>query len=246
MTEPASTTKQKKWIKDPLRDILKKDIKEGRITPSMKPAEAAKVRPEWEEMGKAFASRLAGMRNIVATEKPPKSPRWDKKNPARHQMKWDVADGIITEDMADEDAQRVRKLYEYMDPAKFKSRLQGMRKAVLEARKRASEDEAALLKDRLLFPRPTHNHRGEPQWADHEASTLLEIDVSNNAHEGKQPIEVWDSRVQYKQFTLETFRGHLYQEIHTQKWRLQWVDGKKHYAIVPEPHWALEEEEDHQ
>lgn len=244
MMETTTTTTEVKWKKDPLREVLKKDIQEGRITPEMKPAEAIEVRPEWKAMGKTFASRLAGMRKSLANVKPPKSPRWDNKNHTRRQMKWDIADGIITEGMSNEDAQKVRKLYECMDPAKFKSRLLSMHKAIQEAKKRASADEASLLHDRLLYPRPTHNHRGEPLWVDHEASELLEIDVGNNFYEGKQPEELWKSRLQYKDFLLETFRGHLYQEIQTQKWRLQWVDGKKHYAIVPEPHWTLGDEEE--
>eukprot|EP00977_Amphora_coffeiformis_P023695 scaffold13960_cov69-Amphora_coffeaeformis.AAC.1 len=71
--------------------------------------------------------------------------------------------------MTDKDAQKIRKLYEYLDPTKFKNRLQSMRKAVKEAKERASVDEASLLHDRLLYPRPTRNHRGEPLWVDHEA-----------------------------------------------------------------------------
>ena len=245
MADQTEPSKNLKWIKHPLREVLKKDIVDGKITPEMKPSEAAKIRPEWEKMEKKlFASRLSAMRKVIANKKPPKSPRWDKKNPARHQLKWDIADGIIPADMTDEDAKQVRSLYEYMNNDKFKSRLKSMRKAVDDAKERAEKDAAALLHDRLIYPRPTHNHRGEPQWADHEASTLLELDVSNGAHEGKSPYELWMTRLQYQEFLLETFRGHLYQEGQTQKWRQQWVDGKKHYAIVPEPYWAQGEQEE--
>ena len=37
------TERTVKWQKDPLRETLKQDIIEGRITKEMKPAEAAKV-----------------------------------------------------------------------------------------------------------------------------------------------------------------------------------------------------------
>lgn len=40
---------------------------------------------------------------------------------------------------------------------------------------------------------------------------------------------------EYQDFDLDVFRGHIYQMLHTHKWKAQWVDGKKEYAIVPEP-----------
>jgi hypothetical protein len=36
-----------------------------------------------------------------------------------------------------------------------------MRKQIIEKGQRARDDVAALAHDRLIFPPPTHNHRGE-------------------------------------------------------------------------------------
>eukprot|EP00977_Amphora_coffeiformis_P017053 scaffold5478_cov161-Amphora_coffeaeformis.AAC.7 len=60
------TTKEQEfeynWLNDPLPEVLQKDIENGQITQSIKPAEAAKCQPEHKAMGKkTFASRLKGM-----------------------------------------------------------------------------------------------------------------------------------------------------------------------------------------
>ena len=78
-------------------------------------------------------------------------------------------------------------------------------------------------------------HRGEPEWVDHEARELLAIDMDNNLHKRMAPRELYMRRLQYQEFSLETFRGHIYQEEHTRKWKAQWVDGRKEYALVNPP-----------
>lgn len=225
------------WKKDPRRETLKTDILEGRITPEMKPAQAAEINPLYKEMGKVFNTRLSGMRKILAQpEKEPKKDKWRHKNPARIQMKWDVAEGIITADMDFATAKTKRALYGKMTDDQFKSRLVGMRKIVEKALERAAEDEAALEADLILRPRKTTNHRGEPEWHSSDAKSLLRTDMDAKLHEKMSPMELWETRDEYKKFWLSTFRGHIYQEVQTRKWRDQWVDGKKDYTIVPEPH----------
>lgn len=225
------------WKKSSIRETLKNDILEGRITPEMKPSQAVEINPLYKEMGKLFASRLSGMRKILAQpQKEPKKEKWRQKNPARIQMKWDVADGIITANMDFATAKTKRALYGKMTDDQFKSRLTGMRTIVKKALERANEDEAALEADLILRPRKTTNHRGEPEWHSSDAKSLLCTDMDAKLHEKMSPMELWESREEYKKFWLSTFRGHIYQEVQTRKWRDQWVDGKKDYTIVLEPH----------
>lgn len=237
MASTTPTTNVVKWKEDPLREVLKADIEEGRITPAMKPKEAANVRPEYKKMGTKFASRLKGMRSVAANPKnKPQPQKWTQKHPARIQMKWDVYDGILDSSMDVGTAKQTRAIYGRMSNDDFKSRWKSMQEIVKTGKARAQEDTAALKKDRLLHPRPKTNHRGEPEWNESDAKTLLELDVDNNLHLKWQPQELWASRLQYQEFFLDTFRGHLHQELHTRKWRDQWVEGKKDYTICPEPH----------
>lgn len=226
-----------KWKDDPLREVLKQDIVDEKIPPGMKPATAVKLRPEYEAMGhKLFSSRLSGMRkSLSAPPKKSKEEKWNQKNPARIQMKWDVAEGVISNAMDFTAAQGVRALYGKMTAAQFKSRLTSMREIVATGQARAAVDAMNYFNDRLLHPRPKFKMDGEPVWMEHEAKDLLEIDMNDGKHKRMAPKELHESRLQYQDFTLDTFRGHIYQEIQTRKWREQWVEGKKQYALVPPP-----------
>lgn len=230
-----------KWQNDPLRKILKEDCISGFIPPDMKPAEAQSKRPEYKNMGKLFASRLRGMRTSItntASDQKDKGTRWVEKNPVRQQMRQDIVTGCIPDSMDVATAWKLRDEYEEMDVATFKSRLEGMRKIVGEAKAKASADAHDLAQDRVLRPRPEFNARGEVQWVVSEAKTLLEMDFEDGKFDEMTPKELWQSRpTVYPRDCpiLKVFRGHMHQIIKTAKWRKQWVDGKKEYALVPPP-----------
>ena len=184
------------WKKDPLREVLKQDIANGKISADMKPEQARKVRPEYEAMDKKlFSSRLSGMKKSLNKEpKAPKVKKWNKKNPVRYQLKMDMAKDIITDEMTLEEAFAVRASYQEMGIDLFKSRLAGMKEIVKKAKDCAAEDAMQFFIDRLLHRRPETNHRGKPLWVDHEAKLLLELDIDNNVHLKLTPEEMWNSR----------------------------------------------------
>lgn len=230
-------TKSQKWTDDPLREQLKQDILDGFIPAGMTASKAQSKRTEYEKMGKLFAGRLTGMRKIIAKnggqEKKPKGQRWDKKNLVRQQLKTDLAVGFIPGGTDAESAWKMRAVYEAIEPVElWKSRYNSMVKMVMEGQVKALEDANDLYMDRLLHPREQYNARGEPEWVEHEAKDLLSIDMDEGLHKQMTKQELYNSRMQYQDFTLETFRGHVYQEEQTRKWREQWTDGRKEYALV--------------
>lgn len=241
------------WKDNPTREMLYQDIMEGHILPTMKPLEARKTRPEYLLMENSlFASRLRTMRNNVATgtsmaapkkhgtikaapTKGEKEPIWNKNNQVRTLLKKDMSNGTIPADMDYSAAQELREEYKIMDAAKWKSRFIAMRQIVGKAFARAEEDELDLANDRFFHPWSTVNYRGEPEWAGSDAETLLEIDVQEGKSRLMAPDKLHKSRLQYQEFPLEVFRGHIYQEEQTQKWKKQWVNGKKEYTVVLPP-----------
>eukprot|EP00977_Amphora_coffeiformis_P014192 scaffold3912_cov136-Amphora_coffeaeformis.AAC.6 len=239
------------WRKDPLRDLLKDDLIHGKIPPNMKAAEAQLIREEYVKMEGLFAGRLKGMRSIIGREAESKSkePRWDKKNPVYQQMKDDVDAGSglteveipgsipIPDSMGWAVAHELRPEYKDMSEASFKSRLVGMQKIVKKAVTRAQEDAEALARDRKRHPRPKYNHRGEVQWVDSDAKLLLAAEIDAGKHLEMKPAELHASSELYKQQCplLSMFCRHIDQELQTRKWREQWTDGKKEYAIVTPP-----------
>lgn len=224
------------WRKDPLREILRQEIIDGKITPDMKPMDVSLLRPEYASMhkDKKLASRLKGARESIAkaANKPKKEPPWNKKNPLWQMMRYDILDGSLYDDIPTDDVIEFNPEYKAMRRDLLKSRLKSMQSQINVAMDRAAEDALHFFHDRQLHPRPTHNFRGEPEWVDHDAKELLGIDMDNDEHKTKTPAELWGSRLQYQDFLLSTFRQHIYQEEHSRKWAKQWVEGKKEYAIV--------------
>ena len=221
-----------------MREVLKKDVQSGLIQPHWNTKLAIQLRPEYQAMGSKFGARLAGMRKSVTTELENAKKRllvWDDNNPIREQLKQDIIQDVIANDMEDEAAWRTRDEYQTMSLDKWKDRLKGMRKIVRAKLDAATDDAMALLADREEYPQTDINLMGKKEWRESEAEICLEFDIDNGLDKSMTPEALWNLREQYQEFELHVFRGHIYQAQHTQKWRNQWVDGKKEYALVPEP-----------
>jgi hypothetical protein len=92
----------------------------------------------------------------------------------------------------------------------------------------ATFDTAAMAHDRLLFPVPTHNHRGEPWWPGSEAQRLLALDVDDNKHITMKPRQLYNTRAEYyDNYPLQVFRDHIYQEVKLRKFVLQYYTGER-------------------
>ena len=228
------------WKKNPLREVLKQDILDDIIPKGMEAIDAMHVRPEYVAMGlKVFTPRLAGMRKTLKNELQ-KAERWGKQNVVRCQLKDDIVNELIPFDMPAETAWRCRAIYENMDKDLFISRLKGMRDIVKAAKEKTERDDMALVHDRQYFPKQKFDLKGSPNWSEHPASFLLDVDLDDGVHlfESFTSKSLWELREEYQDFDLEVFRGHIYQNLHTRKWRAQWVDGQKEYALVPQPNYG--------
>lgn len=185
-----------KWSDDPLRELLKEDCQSRKIPDTMKPMEAWKLRPEYEEMGKKlFSSRLSGMRKSLANgtskNKKKNKEKWNKKSPIWQQLKVNIVEKTIPENMSATTAQNTREIYKAMPEGLFKARLSNMRKLVKVKLAKATEDAYDLFNDRIVHPKKFLNARGdEPDWSEHEAKDLLDIDLDNNLHESMTPEEL--------------------------------------------------------
>ncbi|KAI2500862.1 hypothetical protein MHU86_13582 [Fragilaria crotonensis] len=105
---------------------------------------------------------------------------------------------------------------------KFPPRLRAMQKQHLVKSGRAANEHAALAHDRIHFPRPSHNHRGEPQWHGSDAERLLKFDVAAKNHETMTPQQLYGTRTHYQVYPLEVFRKHIHQEVRLLKMKSQY------------------------
>ena len=67
--------------------------------------------------------------------------------------------------------------------------------------------------------------RDEPFWYNHPAKALLKEDVESGLAYDLKPVALRETREEYQQFKLKTFRKHIYQEKGRQRaapyWRLK-------------------------
>ena len=134
----------------------------------------------------------------------------------------------------DEDAKVVYDTYksrqkEFSDVPfdQFEVRYQDALKQAAKRRARAAEEEQFLKHDRLLHPRQTHNHRGEPVFdMDIEAKEQLRYDIKIKLHKRMSPMEIWELREVYTKYKLDKFRPRIYQEIRRIKF-LNWLEKKR-------------------
>jgi hypothetical protein len=121
----------------------------------------------------------------------------------------------------------------------FRDRLRDHRQQHQKDTGRAAEEEIALEHDRRLFPRETHNLRGEPVFDMSHAKLLLREDVHNKIHLTMNPSDFHNSRPKYVLFKSRIFRDQLRQEIRRKKFlfhlELQHTQTKKIIRSVDSP-----------
>jgi len=110
---------------------------------------------------------------------------------------------------------------------RFPGRLSTARTAHKKLEGKSEEEMAALQHDRKIHPVPTHNHRGEPTWEGSEAQFALKHDLRTGTYDPQTdwPMELFESRPEYQEYELETFRKHIQQEIHLIK-LINWKKSK--------------------
>ena len=107
------------------------------------------------------------------------------------------------------------------DKPSFAKRLKDLQAQISQEKEKSITDADALAHDRKIHPRPALNHRGEPQWVDSAAAQRLRLDVHDKKHKDMPPQDLHQSRPEYQIYSLDVFRGHIYQEERRRKYIAQ-------------------------
>ncbi|MGL5934934.1 MAG: hypothetical protein ACRCZI_04850 [Cetobacterium sp.] len=102
--------------------------------------------------------------------------------------------------------------------AAFKRRLAGLRRQVRGNLDRAAMDELAFETHRRNFPYQTFDAQGNRNWYGSKAEELLEEDMETGLYPAMKPSEIYATREEYQEFSLDVFRGHIHQYIATAKY----------------------------
>lgn len=102
--------------------------------------------------------------------------------------------------------------------SQFKARLKDHRSQVIALVNQSDLEARALTHDRQLYPRQTHNDRGEPVFDLSVAKLLLRKDVIANRHVTMKPYEFQNTRPEYMHFKPSIFKHRIYQEVRRKKY----------------------------
>lgn len=144
---------------------------------------------------------------------------WNKSD-AKRLLERDLATGLIPisgREMGSLEVYASRPEYAAYPLDIFTRRLASLRVIARGQNARRASDAAALTHDRLLRPQGTHETNGVLRWEGSAAERLLKDDITNGLNTQMAPKTLYTTRAEYQLFSLETFRGHIYQEIKRRK-----------------------------
>ena len=159
----------------------------------------------------------------MATEAKKKAvPKW-RKSRAKMNLKKDILDGAVTDDMNAREVYNTRPEYKDYDYTRFTANLRALQKAIEDGHEQAVEDLANYYHDMNLHPRPALTNRGIPFWDTSEARLLLIRDIQDELYLDLTPSQLWQTQHAYQLFPLKTFRDHIYQQIRIEDERAYWM-----------------------
>ena len=149
----------------------------------------------------------------ATTAKAPEDEKWSK-SIAKQLLKDDILSGRVKPTMKPKAVHQTRPEFLEWTLSKFRTNLKNLRDALARDHSRMlkdceyyGHDATVLIEHRKKYPLK------EIPWHLSEAKPLLEKDVDDGRHETMVPSVLHGTRPEYQFFTLETFRGHIYQEV---------------------------------
>jgi hypothetical protein len=142
-----------------------------------------------------------------------------KKSKAKKLLKKDIIDGTVTDDMAPIFVYAMRQEYKPYKLENFRSNLRSLQKKIQRDYGRRDRDCMDYGHDKIIsigFRQQVTAANGGIEvvpWHRSNAHPLLKEDITDGLHKVLMPSELWETREEYKQFSLKVFRNHIYQEL---------------------------------
>ena len=128
-------------------------------------------------------------------------------------LKW-YQDGIITDAMKPRMVWEMKNEFKAVKYNNFRDNFATMKRSIKINRYRAATDLARYIHDVSHYPLA----RDSPgYWHSSDAQRLLKEDILRRRHEGMKSKALWLSRQEYQAFGLEKFRGHLHQQLRSDR-----------------------------
>ena len=124
--------------------------------------------------------------------------------------------------MTAEEIWESNELFKQYSLQNFKKYNNDMAKSTAKQRKDIKKEEEDFKQHCINIPHNEMTDRGEPFWYNHPAKSLLKEDVESGLAYDLKPAALRETREEYKQFKLKTFRKHIYQEQERQRAAPYW------------------------
>ena len=158
---------------------------------------------------------------IMARKKAAQPTPWELAKPI---LEKDYLEGTITNLMKPKDVWSMRSEFGKVKYENFRSNFSRMKKTIKAHKERANNDEAGYLHDVMIY---TLAKEIPGYWHGSEAERLLQKDIKKERHTKMKPEMLWLSRPQFQEFSLEKFRGHIHQNLRSERETNYWIVKKK-------------------
>jgi hypothetical protein len=218
--------KEETWRNSKGKMLLVAEIKAGTVKKGDNPDVVHKTNAEYEKW--PLKNFRTNMKNLSkATMEASSAEAGTKKNKQKKDEKWATSEakrllrnsiiaGIVKRGDVAVEVYKSNPEYQKFAIANFKTNMKNLIEAIALDYKRMAEDcrgyghDVELLRE-YRKNNPTIQEHITP-WHQSIAKKLLEDDMNNNKHLEMQPMELYQSRLEYREFPLQVFRNHIYQE----------------------------------
>ena len=143
---------------------------------------------------------------------------------AKPLLEADYLAGRITDEMKPRHVIKMRPEYEAVKPENFRPNFKRLKDGISGSKMRAIEEEEML---QIALGHYTLSHEDPMTWNGSDAKNLLKQDMENGRHIIMTPKALWNSRPEYQQFKLKTFRDHIHQNKRSKLESNYWLVKKK-------------------
>jgi hypothetical protein len=145
---------------------------------------------------------------------------------AKQILEQNILEGLVTEKSNPDIVYTEHNEYSKYDRRQFKYHLKQLLKTLTRYEKNATYANNAVANAKKNHPRNELTVRGYPFWDTSQARLLLMNDISIGLTAQLKPRELWETRKEYKEFPLDVFRQHIYQENTRRKASAYWLSRK--------------------
>lgn len=164
---------------------------------------------------------------------PPKKRNKWRYSEAKRLLRDGIISGEITADMDAKDVYEMNDEYKKWPYKNFPANLSSLRTTVTCLYERMQSDCLAYGHDLALLKKLRANDPPPATpWHRSEAKYVLTQDVNHGKHKVMKPAELYQTRTEYQEFDLKTFRNHIYQEVDSRAKRTnRFIKKKRRNAV---------------